>query len=94
MCVDHCAKCDEYKVQLDIVPASSGLESRGRDRNTQKEFLKVLIRIIWVAKDMCCIRSQKSDDNHLGKLNREEDFSKHVHSYDIIYYSQHSFKMG
>ena len=46
-----------------------------------------------MGKDMCYIRSQKSEDSNLGKLYREEDFSKYIHSYDIIYFSQHSFQM-
>lgn len=87
MCVDHCATCGEYKVRLDTVPASSGLQSRRGYRSTQKAFFRVLIRIIWMAKDMCYIRSQKSEDSRLGKIYREEDFSKYVHIYDVIYFS-------
>lgn len=39
---------------------------------------------------MYYIRSQKRDDSSLGKFY----ISKHIHSCDIIYLSQHSFKLG
>lgn len=47
-----------------------------------------------MAEDMCYISSQERDDSSIRKLSKEEDFKKHVPSYDIIYFSQWSFEMG
>lgn len=77
-----------------MVPASSGLQSRGEERSTERIFCNTLIRLIRMAKDVCYIRSQERDDSCLGKLYREGDVSEHVHSYCIIYLSQCSFEMG
>lgn len=48
-----------------------------------------------MAKNISYTNDRKeTDDSSLEKLYREENVSKHVHGYDIMYFSQHFLAMG